>query len=117
MFPPGSHSFTTLRAGAPAPPPADDPLEVGVPARIAMDRHVLRHIKFQPLDVLEERNGIRADIGRSRRALRRWRVEVGVDQDLLLREIGDQHVVAVVEAIDVIKLDRLIPVAGCVLIS
>jgi hypothetical protein len=56
--------------------------------------------------VKEERNSIRADIGRSRRALRRQRVEVGVDQDLLLREIGDQHVVAVVEAIDVQALTR-----------
>ena len=32
---------------------SDDPLEVGVPARIAMDRHALRHIKFQALHVLE----------------------------------------------------------------
>ena len=44
-----------------------------------MDRHVLRYIKLQPLDVLEQRNSVRADIRRRRRALRRWRVEVGVE--------------------------------------
>jgi hypothetical protein len=44
------------------------------------------------------------------------RVEVGVDQDLLLRQIGDQHVVAVVETVDVIEFDRLVAVADRVLI-
>ena len=38
-------------------------------------------------------------------------VKVRVDHDLLLRQIGDQHVVAVVETIDVIEFDRLIAVA------
>jgi hypothetical protein len=40
----------------------------------------------------------------------------GVDRDLLLREMRNQHVVAVVETIDVIEFDRLIPVADRVFI-
>jgi hypothetical protein len=38
-------------------------------------------------------------------------VKVRVDHDLLLREIGDQHVVAVVETVNVIEFDLLIPIA------
>jgi hypothetical protein len=42
---------------------SDDPLEVGVPTRITMDRHVLRHVKLQPLDVPEQSTVKNADSG------------------------------------------------------
>jgi hypothetical protein len=46
-------SAPTTVLGRPRRHRSDDPLEVGVPTRIAMDRDMLRHIKLQPLDVLD----------------------------------------------------------------
>ena len=43
-------------------------------------------------------------------------VQLRIDYDLLLREIRNQHVVAVIETIDVIEFDRLIPVGDRVFI-
>ena len=80
-----------------------------------MDRHVRRHIELQPLQVAIQHNGVVAHIGqgpsRGRRA-----VEVRIDHDLALREIGNQHIVAVVETIHVIELDDLIAIADRVVI-
>jgi len=54
-----------------------------------MDRHVLRHVKLQSLDVPEQRDCVRADVLEiSSRG--RWAVKISVDCDLLLREVGDQ---------------------------
>src|SRR5205807_9045673 len=47
---------------------SDDPLEIGVRSGIAVDRHMLRHIKLQPLDGPKQRNSIWADIRRRRRS-------------------------------------------------
>ena len=81
-----------------------------------MDRHVRRHIQLQPLEVAIQHNGVVAHVGqvpsRGRRA-----VKVRIDDDLVLREIGNQHVVAVVETIDVIELDDLIAIADRVVVS
>ena len=69
-----------------------------------MDWHVLRDVEFEPLEVAEEHNGVVAHI-RDVSSCGRRPVEVGVDDDLLLGEIDDRHVVAVVETFDVIELD------------
>src|SRR5215471_15678010 len=82
-----------------------DPLEVGLRSGIAMDRHVLRHVKLQPLDIAIERNGVRADEGKCS-ARRRRPVHVGVDDDLLLRQIHDVHVVTVIELLNGVHFDR-----------
>src|SRR5215813_8381045 len=81
----------------------DDPLEIRVRARIAMDRYVRRHIQLQPLEIAIQHNGVVAHIGQVSTSGRRA-VEVRIDHDLVLRAIGNQHVVAVVETIDVIEL-------------
>ena len=72
------------------PPPCDDPLEIGFGSRIAVDRHMLRNVEIQPLDVAEQHGRVFADV-RKVPSLRR-RVEVGVHEDLRLRQIGHQHV-------------------------
>src|SRR5262249_890486 len=64
---------------------ADNPLEIGLRSGVAVDRHVLRHIELQPLEVPVERNSIQVDI-RRRRPGRRRSIEIAVDHDLLLRE-------------------------------
>ena len=52
---------------------------------------MLRHIELQPLEASKQRNGVCIDIRRRRSG--GWRpIEIGIDDDLLLREIGDQHV-------------------------
>jgi hypothetical protein len=40
----------------------NDPLEIGLRPGVAVDWHVLGHIKLQPRNVPEQRNGVRADI-------------------------------------------------------
>ena len=40
----------------------DDPLEIGVRSRIAVDRNVLRDIELEPLDVVEQRDGVGVDV-------------------------------------------------------
>ena len=104
----GSAAITLLRG--PRRDRSNDPVEVGLRSRIAVDRHVLGHVELQPLNVPEQRNGVRVDIRKISAGGRRA-IQVRVDQNLLLREIRNQHIVAVVETIDVIKLDRLVAVA------
>ena len=109
----GSAAATRLRR--PCRHRRDDALEVSVRAGIAVDRHVLGNIELQARDVAEQRHGVGTDIreipSRGGRA-----VKVRVDRDLLLGEIRDQHVVAVVETVDMIEFDRLIAVADRVLV-
>src|SRR5439155_23784732 len=49
----------------------DGALEIGLRTRITMDRHMLRNIQLQPLDIVVERYRVRADI-LDRRAGRGW---------------------------------------------
>ena len=88
----------------------DDPLEIGVRSGIAVDRHMLRHIKLQPLDGPEQRNSVQVDI-RRRRSRRRRPVEICIDHDLLLREIRDQHVIGMIEVVDMMQHYASLPVA------
>jgi hypothetical protein len=39
----------------------DDSLDIGVRSRIAMDRHMRRHIQLHPLDVAEQRHRVGTD--------------------------------------------------------
>jgi hypothetical protein len=57
----GSSSAAATLLGRPRRRRSDNPVEVGLRSRIAMDWHVLGHIKLQALNVPEQRNGIRAD--------------------------------------------------------
>jgi hypothetical protein len=72
---------------------------------------MLGNVELEALEVAEQRNGVGVDI-REVPTCRRRAVEVRIDDDLLLREIDDRHVVAVVETFDVIELDRLIIRSG-----
>src|SRR5437016_10986353 len=74
-----------------------------------MNWHMLGNIELQPLDVVVERYGVRADIGN--RCTRSRRPHVGVDEKLRLRQIYDRHVAGVIEAVDMVADDRLIAVA------
>jgi len=76
---------------------------------------MLGNVELEALEVAEQRNRVGIDI-REVPTCRRRAVEVRIDDDLLLREIDDRHVVAVVETFDVIELDRLIAVADRVAI-
>jgi len=76
---------------------------------------MLSDVELEPLDIAEQRNGVGIDVGQVPSCGRRA-VELGVDHDLLLREIDDRHVVAVVETFDMIDLDRLVAVADHVAI-
>ena len=62
-------------------------------------------------DVLEQADGERARRAHRRHVRRRRRVGVGLDQELLLRQVHHQHVVGVLDAGDVAHLDRAGPVA------
>src|SRR5881409_2376826 len=88
---------------------SDGALEIGVRTRITMNRHMLGNIELQPLDIVVERYGVRADIGNRRPRCRR--PHVGVDEKLRLRQIHDRHVAGVIEAVDMVADDRLIAVA------
>ncbi len=51
------------------------------------DWHMLRHVELQPLDVAEQYDRVFSDV-RQISSLRRRRVEIGVHEDLRLRQIG-----------------------------
>src|SRR5271154_4092821 len=74
-----------------------------------------RDIKLESLEVAVQHNGVGSHIRYVSSGGRRAE-QVRIDHDLLLREISNQHVVAVVEAIDVVQFDGLIPVADRVVI-
>jgi hypothetical protein len=93
----------------------DDPLEIGLRPRIAVDRHMLRNVEVQPLDVAEQHDRVLADV-RQIRSLRWRRIEIGIHQYLRLRKIGHQHVGCVVEAVYVVELDRPRLIADCVVV-
>jgi hypothetical protein len=124
-FTPGPSQIWTLDArfsaaatlcGCPRRYRPDDPLEIGVRSGVAVDRHMPRHVELQTLEVAEQHDRVVIHIrqvpSRGRRP-----VKVRIDHDLLLGEIDDRHVVAVVETIDVIELDRLIAIADRVAIN
>src|SRR5712672_2535271 len=95
---------------------SDDPIEIGVRSGVAVDRNMRGNIELQPLDVVEQRNGVCAHIRRRWRALRRRPIEIRVDENLFARQIGDQHVVAVIETLDVVQHYTLLSIADRVLI-
>jgi len=68
-------------------------------------------IKSQPLDGVVQHNCACADIGRRRRARSRRAPEIGVDQNLLLREINGQHVLVVIKPRNVKDQHGLLSVA------
>jgi hypothetical protein len=80
-----------------------------------MDRHVLRYIELQPLDVSEQRHRVQVDI-RKRSSGRRRPVEIRNDEDLVLRQINDQHVVGVIKIFDMVQHYASLFVADRVLI-
>src|SRR5262249_28066255 len=88
---------------------SDSALEIGLRTRITVNRHVLGNIELQPLDIVVERYGVRADIGN--RCPCRRRAHVSLDEKLRFREIHDRHVAGVIEAVDMVADDRLITVA------
>jgi len=57
-----------------------------------------RDVELHPLDIVEQHNRIFADVLQVP-SLRRG-IDVGVDEDLRLREIRDQHVVSVMETLE-----------------
>src|SRR5712692_9655043 len=67
---------------------SDGALEIGVRTGITMDWHMLADIELQPLDVVVERYGVRADIGNRRP--RRGRPHIRADENLRLRQIHDR---------------------------
>src|SRR5216684_406039 len=69
---------------------SDDPIEIGVRSGVAMDRNMRGNIELQPLDVVEQSNGVCAHIRRSWRALRRRPIEIrDVVQHYTLLSIAD----------------------------
>src|SRR5580704_16685661 len=88
---------------------SDGALEIGVRTGTTMDRNMLGDIKLQPLDVVVERYGVRADFGNRRP--RRGRAHVRANENLRLRQIHDRHVAGVIEALDMVTDDRLVAVA------
>src|SRR5258708_31264788 len=95
---------------------SDDPIEIGVRSGVAVDRNMRGNIELQPLDVVEQSNGVCAHIRRRRRALRRRPIEIRVDENLLARQIRHQHVVAVIHTLDVVQHYTLLSLADRVLI-
>src|SRR5260221_5859113 len=90
---------------------SNDSLEIRVRSGPAMDRHMQGDIQSQPLDGVVQHNCASADISRRRRA-RSWRApEIGVDQNLLLREIDGQHVFVVIKPRNVKNQHGLLSVA------
>jgi hypothetical protein len=81
-----------------------------------MDRHVRRHIQLETLEVAIKHHGVVVHIRQVASGGRRA-VKVRVDHDLILGEIDDRHVVAVVEIIDMIELDDLIAIADRVVVG
>ena len=60
-----------------------DPVEIGVPTWITVNRHVLRDVELQPLEVAEQHDGVVAHIGQVA-SRRRRAVEVRIDHDVRL---------------------------------
>src|ERR1700680_3155973 len=83
---------------------SDGALEISVRTGTPMDRHLLGNIELQPLDVVVERHGVRADIGNRRP--RCGRAHVRINENLRLRQIHDSHVAGVIEAFDMVADDR-----------
>ncbi len=100
----GAFLSPAARGRSPCRHRSDDALEIGVRSGIAVDRHVLRHIQLQPLDVPKQRNGVQVDV-RKRPSCRRRPVEIRIDEDLVLRQIGDHHVVDVIKIVDMVQHD------------
>src|SRR5260221_5113664 len=71
---------------------SNDSLEIRIRSGPAMDRHMQGDIQSQPLDGVVQHNCACADIGWRRRAGSRRAPKIGVNPNLLLREIDSQHV-------------------------
>jgi hypothetical protein len=57
-------SAPTTLLGRPGGHGSDDPREIGLGPRIAVDRHMLRNIEFQPLDIAEQHHRVFSDVRR-----------------------------------------------------
>ena len=80
-----------------------------------MDGYVLGDVKLQPLDVLLESSHVCVRSW-SRCALSGWCVQIGIHQDLFLREVRDQHAGGVVQSLHRVKIDRPHTIAQDVLL-
>src|SRR5439155_23512195 len=100
-------SIVGRRSAAPAAQLGDRDHTV---VRGVVDRNHTLHVELQALNVLEQayRIGTRRRWRRGCRGLRI--VRIGLDQDLLLREIGDEHPVVVSEVPQMMQLDDVRPV-------
>src|SRR5947199_9471519 len=81
----------------------DDLQEVGVSSDSTMNRHMLRNIQFQPLNVPAE-DGHVGSQGRRRLSLSRRCIEISIDENLLRRKIGQHHRCSMVDIRYGIKL-------------
>src|SRR5205809_382360 len=89
----------------------DGPVQIGHGDDPPVERQVLINVQLEPGDVVGQVHAVRIGGRRWRRVRRSRREGVGLDQELLLREVHHQHPILVRAAGDVMNLHRPRPIA------